>query len=163
MEWNLLHWKKSYRLLSKFKRLVGILLLTLVIVCFTKSHALKTENYFIISEENIVKIDLEIAENSLSIKKGLADRDHLARDKGMLFIFDKPQVLKFWMKNTRIPLDLCYLDKDLVIREIYHKLKPYSEKIIESRQPFSYALEVNAGFIDYYNIKLGDKLFKASD
>ncbi|WP_068981994.1 DUF192 domain-containing protein [Candidatus Jidaibacter acanthamoebae] len=163
MKRNLPSWKKGYRLLLKFKRIVGILLLTLIVIYFFKSHALKIEEYFLLSETNIIKLNLEIAENISDIKKGLSNRDHLAKDNGMLFIFDKPKNLRFWMNNTRIPLDLFYLDKDLIIREIHYNLKPYSKKIIESRLPYSYALEVNAGFTDYYNVKPGDKLIKASN
>ena len=163
MKRNLSHWKKGYRLLLKFKRIVGILLLTFIVIYFFKSHALKIEEYFLLSEADIIKLKLEIAEDSADIRKGLSNRDHLAKDNGMLFIFNKPKNLKFWMDNTRIPLDLFYLDKDLIIREIHHNLKPYSEKIIESEHPYSFALEVNAGFADYHNIKPGDKLIKASN
>ena len=48
-------------------------------------------------------------------QQGLMDRDSLAEDHGMLFVYSRPQTLSFWMRNTEIPLDIAYISQDGVI------------------------------------------------
>lgn len=68
-------------------------------------------------------IDLEVAKTPKERAKGLMFRKHLKKDKGMLFIFPGPQAYAFWMKNTLIPLDLIWLDRDKKI-VYYHDETP---------------------------------------
>ncbi len=147
----------------KSKKLAGVLLLSLIIAYFLRSHELKKEVYLLETAGSILQLNLEIAKNISDIKKGLSKREYLAKNDGMLFVFSKPKMLRFWMKDTAIPLDLLYLDKNMVVQEIHPHLKPYSEKIIESRHPYSYALEMNTGFAEYHNIQIGDKLSKINN
>ena len=64
---------------------------------------------------------------------------------GMVFILGEPRQQSFWMKNTRIPLDLLYLTADGVVREI-HSLYPYNLNGVSSkRKDIVYAVELNQG------------------
>ena len=68
------------------------------------------EVVFIRDGKQIRKIDVEIAENDAERNKGLMYRPYIPDSTGMLFIFQEPRELGFWMKNTQIPLDIIYAD-----------------------------------------------------
>lgn len=104
------------------------------------------------------KIDIEIAENSAERNKGLMYRPYLPDSVGMLFIFEEAKDQAFWMKNTIIPLDIIYLGSDKKIISISRNTKPYSEESIPSFGPAQYVLEVNAGFSEKNDLKIGDAI-----
>lgn len=89
--------------------------------------------------------------------RGLMFRKSLPWDQGMLFVYDRPQRLDFWMKNTTIPLDIAFISADGMIAEIY-SLTPLSEKARSSRTPALCALEVNRGWFKKKGVKVGDKI-----
>ena len=100
----------------------------------------------------------EIATNPASHQCGLAFRQQLPADHGMLFVYPEDQVLRFWMKDTRIDLSIAYLDSDGNILEIHDMYSddPYRQTI--SRQPARYALEVNRGWFAENGIRIGDRV-----
>lgn len=107
---------------------------------------------------NNKKLEVELAKNFLEISYGLMNRDFLEKDSGMLFIFPIPMQLHFWGKNTKIPLDLAFLDKDLSICELY-AINPLDETVILSlSKTLMYALEVNFGWFKTNEIQVGDKV-----
>jgi uncharacterized protein len=75
----------------------------------------------------------------------------------MLFVYSKEELLSFWMKNTSTPLQIAFIGADLRIQQI-ESLKPYNEASVKSKRPAQYALEVNLGWFDDNNIKVGDKI-----
>ena len=85
---------------------------------------------------------VEIAKSKEDKEKGLQDRDYLASDEGMLFIYEEQQpVVEYWMKNTKIPLDQIAINEDNEVTTVY-KAQPNSENL----HPFAnvkYLLEVN--------------------
>lgn len=103
-------------------------------------------------------VDVEIADTESRRTLGLMYRDSLARTHGMLFIFPDSDVRSFWMKNTRIPLDIVFIDDNLTIRSISKNTVPFSEGSYVSEGEAKYVIEVNAGFCDYFKIAPGDKL-----
>ena len=103
------------------------------------------------------KLNVEIASDEKSIKKGLMFRDELDENSGMLFIFPQPEEKSFFMKNTKIPLSIAYLDEDGNILNI-EDMKPYSTKGITSAGKAKYAIEVNQGWFDSKDIKPGDRV-----
>lgn len=107
-------------------------------------------------EINNRKIDVEIAKTSQKQKLGLCCRDSLAEDKGMLFVYDNSAVRKFWMKDTRIPLDMYWLDEQNKIIYIEHSVQPESyPKSFGSDLPSRYVLETNAGYAKTHGIQVG--------
>ncbi len=86
-------------------------------------------------------------------------RKSLAENSGMLFYFDKPQPVGFWMKNTLIPLSIAYLDEKGEILEIY-PLTPLDETPTTSRSyRVKYALEMNQGWFKKNGVKPGDRVY----
>ena len=81
----------------------------------------------------------------------------LPENEGMLFIYKREEILSFWMKNTTLPLSIAFIDKKYNITEI-RDMEPKRMDSIRSAEPAHYALEVNKGWFDRNNIKVGDKV-----
>lgn len=92
--------------------------------------------------------------------RGLMYRESLAWKSGMLFIFDKEAQYSFWMKNMLIPLDIIWIDSNKKIVDITQDALPCKgQAACESIIPVAgakYVLEVNSGFTDKNQIKIGD-------
>jgi uncharacterized membrane protein (UPF0127 family) len=105
-----------------------------------------------------VNVTVEIAETEQSRNRGLMFREKMDFNRGMLFVFERSKTRSFWMKNTYIPLDIAYIDKNGTINEIY-TMKPLDYSIIyNSIKPAMFALEVNAGWFKKNNISAGSKI-----
>jgi len=106
--------------------------------------------------------NVEIAKTEAEREKGLMFRQSLAENSGMLFVFEKPGVFPFWMKNTLIPLDMVWINEDKKVVFIQKNAQPCVEgticEIIDSRVQAGYVLEVNAGESDKLGISKGDKV-----
>ncbi len=90
-------------------------------------------------------------------RRGLMGREHLAVDHGMLFRFDEERRHCLWMKNTPLSLSAAFIDADGVIVDLID-LEPLSETIRCSREPASYALEMEQGWFEARSIRLGARL-----
>lgn len=75
--------------------------------------------------------------------KGLQGRESLDEDKGMLFVFDEPDTIDFWMKDTKIPLDIIFINEDMEVISVYQG-EPENENIAEE-DDVQFVLEVNQG------------------
>lgn len=110
----------------------------------------------------IAKIGEEIFNFELALTqeeqlRGLKFREELPEDSGMLFVYEEPQVLRFYMKDTSLPLDIAFLDANFIIVDI-QKLEPFKEIPVFSKTEAKYALEINQGFFKKFNLKIGDTL-----
>ena len=95
------------------------------------------------------KYNVEVAQTDEEKTKGLQGKKELA---GMLFIYDEPQTVGFWMQDTDIPLDIIFIDEDFEVISVY-KGQPHDETIAEE-DDVQFVLEVNQGS----GIKEGDEL-----
>ena len=92
-------------------------------------------------------------------QRGLMFRGTLREDQGMLFVFGTESLHAFWMKNTYLSLDIFFLSAEGLIVDIYRGLPPCPMSPCPrytARSPATYALEVNAGFAERYEIQKGD-------
>ena len=100
----------------------------------------------------LIKYHVEIAKTSEEQAEGLMHRLELKKNEGMLFLFDNEKKASFWMKNTLIPLDIIFINKNGSINKIYKNTIPKSRKRIISRGEVLAVLEINAGEANRNNI-----------
>ncbi len=150
--------KKQYSLSFIFGLILFIILVPSFAGCSSQSGKLKTRDLAILRVDgSSIGISAEIAATEEERAQGLMYRRELPPGKGMLFVFDRDQVMNFWMKNTLIPLSIAYISSDGLILEIHH-MKPHSEAPVRSGRSARYALEVPQGWFETENIKAGDRL-----
>ena len=101
---------------------------------------------------------VEMARTPQQQAQGLMFRTAMGPDEGMLFPYDQPQVLSFWMKNTVLSLDLVFIDEQHRIINIAEKAVPYSEQSILSAAPGVAVLELNGGRTRELGIVAGNKV-----
>ena len=145
---------------------VKSLLLGLVIsACIASSVSCSGRKYNLAVEDLVitradgtdVKCSSELAKKEEERNYGFMNRKRIPDGTGMLFIFEKDQILSFWMKNTPHPLSIAYIDSQGVIKDIYD-MTPYSMATIVSTVSVRYALEVPQGWFEKQGIKTGDKV-----
>src|SRR5574341_1762372 len=107
-----------------------------------------------------VKFAVELAKTDAEKAEGLMFRESMPENQGMLFIFDDEASRNFWMKNTKIPLDMIFLDKDMVVVEIKSNIPPCTEDPCPSypSKPAQYVLEINGGLAEKHNIAVGSEM-----
>lgn len=109
--------------------------------------------------DSIIKtIDIEIADDDYQTQTGLMYRNSMDTHQGMLFIFDSEEYKSFYMKNTKIPLDIIYINANKKIVSIQKNTKPFDEASLPSEAPAKYVLEINAGLSDEWYLQSGDKI-----
>ena len=104
---------------------------------------------------------VELADTSEKQALGLMFRDQMADDHGMLFLFPGEGMRSFWMKNTRIPLDIFYFDQELKLVSVSENTQPCRTQrcpSYPSAGPAKYVLELNAGKAAELGVKTGDIL-----
>ena len=101
---------------------------------------------------------VEVARTPQQQAQGLMFRTEMGGDEGMLFPFDPPRGLSFWMKNTVLSLDLIFIGEDRRIVNIAKRAVPYSEAGIVSAAPAIAVLELNGGRADELGIVPGARV-----
>jgi uncharacterized membrane protein (UPF0127 family) len=111
-----------------------------------------------------VVVNAEIADTKEKKGSGLGNRDSLATDSGMLFVFDKPDKYKFWMKGMHFALDFIWILDDKVV-DILPNVQPptlgqddASLTIYIPQTNINKLLEVNSGFASAHGIQVGDTI-----
>ena len=106
----------------------------------------------------IQTIEVEFAKNDEESALGLMYRSSMDEHQGMWFIFPEEAPRSFYMRNTEIPLDIIYLDKDKKVVSIAKNARPYDETSLPSEKPAMYVLEINGGLSDKWGIEKGDRM-----
>ncbi|MEO0086141.1 MAG: DUF192 domain-containing protein [candidate division WOR-3 bacterium] len=102
------------------------------------------------------QVGAEVVRHEPDRARGLMFRQSLAPDSGMLFVFDQDEVLRFWMKNTFIPLSIAFIGRDGVISNILEMTPHDTTTPYRSTRPVRYALEMNSGWFQSHGIRAGD-------
>ncbi len=101
-------------------------------------------------------VNVEVARTEPERRKGLMDREKLAPDAGMLFVFDETSDHGFWMLNTLIPLDMIFVGEDGRVVGIVERAEPRSTEMRSVGAPSRYVLEVNGGWAAAHGVRTGD-------
>jgi uncharacterized membrane protein (UPF0127 family) len=105
-----------------------------------------------------VRLSVEVADTPAERGRGLSGREMLPENSGMLFVFDTPRRYGFWMYGMKFPLDIIWIDERLRVVYFVENAQP-CVNICETYEPPAdalYVLEVNAGFVKKYGMKIGD-------
>jgi len=108
------------------------------------------------------RFTVEVAGTPEEQANGLMHRQSLAGDRGMLFPYEPPQDVSFWMKNTLIPLDMIFIRPDGTIARIAANTVPLSLDPVPSLEPVSAVLEIAGGRAAELGIQEGDRVEWAS-
>ncbi len=131
---------------------VAILIIFVVVFSRTKKARVCFENNC---------FDVELAVKPEEQSRGLMFREHLDLDKGMLFIFEEEKKHSFWMKNTLIPLDIIWINKNKEVVFISENVQPCEEfscPNIKPSESAKYVLEINGGISKKIGLIIGDKI-----
>ena len=109
------------------------------------------------SNNNQISILAEIARTDSDKAHGYMGRKTIPDGTGMLFVWDRDQMMHFWMKNTPHPLSIAYIKSDGTICDILD-MQPFSLADVASTSSARYALEVPQTWFSKVGIKVGDKL-----
>lgn len=139
-----------------FLILISIVLIFAGVFVFTSKEKSAYQNKLYPLEIGSTKITVELAQSQGERGQGLGDRKSLSPDQGMLFVFDKPDIYPFWMRDMQFPLDIIWLDENYQVVDMVTDLKPesYPQSFAPAKKAL-YVLEVNAGVAEKNNIKIG--------
>ncbi len=104
------------------------------------------------------RFSVELADDPRERARGLMNRDSMPASHGMLFIYERPQRASFWMKNTLIPLDMLFIDRDGRISRLHENAVPLDETSINGGKNVFAVLEINGGLAERIGIEAGSVL-----
>jgi hypothetical protein len=117
---------------------------------------------FVEGDETLATVSLEVADNDSERAEGLMYRESLASDHGMVFVYDRPQSLSFWMKNTLIPLDMIFVAANGTVLNVEHADVPAENSTdygsYTSDGFAQYVVEVNRGFANRTGVGPGTEV-----
>ena len=129
-----------------------------LVLTLTSAWALDRNTVEIASKGGVHVFTVEIADTEAAREKGLMYRKSLPPGQGMLFDFHSDQPVRFWMKNTYIPLDMIFIRSDGRILNIAENTTPMSENEVPSAGPVKAVLEVRGGTARKLGIAPGDRV-----
>ena|SRR3989344_6646637 len=138
--------------------LLGIIILILGIFILVQINSNMQE----VCIENKFCFEVEIADSDEEKTNGLSNRNLLAENRGMLFIFLEEDFYGFWMKDMEFPLDIIWVDENKKIAGITKNFQPCNSDeqclVVYPEEKIKYVLEINAGVSDKFNFARGDEI-----
>lgn len=142
----------------------GVALLTLVVLAASVASACGESDGVDVRVGGLT-IEAEVARTTEERAQGLSGRDSLARDRGMLFIFEDDGRRGFWMRGMRFPLDFIWISAGGRVVDLTENVPPPSPGVKDAdlqlyrpAGPVRYVLEVNAGVVRKEGIEVGDEV-----
>jgi len=104
------------------------------------------------------RFTVEIVDTAQDRSRGLMFRESMPASSGMLFVYEHPQSVTFWMKNTLIPLDMIFADRTGVVRHVHNKAIPGDLTPIPGGSGIYVVLEINGGLANSLGITPGTQI-----
>lgn len=101
---------------------------------------------------------VEVADDNSERAQGLMFRETMPSNAGMLFVYDHPQRVAFWMRNTLIPLDMIFADETGLVQKVHANAVPLDETTIPGGDGIQFVLEINGGRAALFGISPGTQL-----
>ena len=120
--------------------------------------ACSDETVWIRGDFGQARFTVEIADDAEERATGLMNRPSMPTSAGMLFIYERPGTLSFWMRNTLIELDMLFVAATGTIKNIHHRAIPLDETPIFGGDDLTHVLEINGGLARTLGITAGDQL-----
>lgn len=139
--------------------IIAIMLIALAIIAYGYFSSIRNIKFTTVKIGD-ADVNAEVADNAFKKMRGLMFRSSLGEIDGMLFPFDSEGYPGFWMMNTSIPLDIIWMNSTKHVVYIHKNTQPCTITNCPVYKPSAsaqYVLEVNAGFTDAHNIKVGTK------
>ncbi|MFC1699260.1 DUF192 domain-containing protein [Candidatus Omnitrophota bacterium] len=136
-----------------------LIIISIFLLLFSSSPCFSLERGLVCFQDYCYSV--ELAQTAEQRSLGLMFREHLDPDQGMLFIYPEQGNYSFWMKNTLIPLDMIWINKDQAVVFIGQDIQPCRAEPcpkISPDCPAKYVLELNSGTVDKIGLKIGDQL-----
>ena len=144
--------------MKTWRNLFGLAFLAVASMSFIGVNAQENIDFDEITIKiNNNKLNVEYAQTFEQRARGLMYRKAMCEDCGMLFRFDEPKRASMWMKNTFIPLDVAFIDRNGVITDI-KPLQPHDLTSVAASKQVLFALEMNQGWFAKNNINVGDQI-----
>ena len=132
--------------------------------CLQSALIAEAKDVVVIRKDGVaVRLELEYARDQSALREGLMWRKSLAQRNGMLFDFSHSIIVRMWMKNTYIPLDMLFVTEGGRIIQIERNLSPHSLSSIISIEPVRYVVEINGDEARQLGLIIGDMLFINGD
>ena len=152
--------------LKKKHYVIGLIIIFLVFLFIglgLNKRCEKKDNAICVIPFNNVSLTVKIAYSKERQAKGLMSVANLKNNEGMIFVYDEPSYLSFWMKNTLIPLSIAFVETDGRIAEIYDMKVEGNKKdnelpIYQSPTMVRYAIEAPSGWFVLNNIVKNDRI-----
>jgi uncharacterized membrane protein (UPF0127 family) len=109
-------------------------------------------------EQPPLAVKVEVADEMHERQRGLMFREHMDADAGMIFLFERPQQLSFWMHNTLLPLDMIFIRADMTILGVVENATPRTDDPRQVPGMSQYVLEVNAGYAQRHGVRAGQRV-----
>lgn len=136
------------------KKIIVFLVLVLILVIFWQPAAQPTPAALLTIGD--AKISIEIAQTPAELTKGLSDRQNLAENSGLFFVFPNTDTHGIWMKEMNFPIDIIWLDENYQIVFIKENATPESyPEVFVSNALARYVLEIPAGFVQKHQLSIG--------
>lgn len=122
------------------------------------ASACREDTVYLLGDWGQARFSVEIADDPQERAVGLMNRTSMPMSAGMLFVYERPQALSFWMRNTLIPLDIIFVDETGVVRHIHHNAVPLDETPVFGGTGLTHVLEINGGLSEQMGIEEGTRI-----
>ncbi|MCR5698057.1 MAG: DUF192 domain-containing protein [Treponemataceae bacterium] len=143
--------------MKKSAFLISVFMMLFVLSSCSASRLEKKTLTIQTSDGREVTVNAEMARTEKEQMKGFMERKKIPEGTGMLFLFQKDKIARFWMKNTPTALSIAYIDHNGIIRDIFD-MTPFSLSEVVSTCYVRYALEVPQGWFGKVGVQKGDRL-----